>query len=404
MARLLFNTFFFLPSVAYAAAMALHGGSNVRRAGLAVSTITSWAPPATVTVTETVNPSDIISWITFGTQIVYPYTQTTTITSGCVSYTHLYPPTLTPTATKTSPSVSQTTVTATRTTSVTVTETRTDRPTTTRYSVTFDTISETAGRTEYSTKCTNTMVRSFYVPTIYTRTQTQASVYTRTSRTEVCMVDSTRLATIPGVTQTREPYVPDWERFSGTVTVFTSHEPSASYEYVTVTADTAVSTEIICNNPRVYETQTYYTYTSTVGTTTIYASQTGCTAASTSAPPVQTPASSSTTASPSIPLVDREGVNDYYGDNTNFPVKAREEGEQEQQQTSSLVPPRTPASVYTTMYTTAILVNDTAVVSYTATAIVDVYTQTFTTISMVGATVTTTATKYSTVCSLPTSR
>lgn len=398
MVRLLFNIFF-LPSAAYAAAMALQGG-NVRRANLAVSTITSWAPPATVTVTETVNPLDPTSWVTFGTVIVYPYTQTTTMTSGCVSYTHVYPPAPTPTTTKTSPSVSQTTVTATRTTSVTVTETRTDRPTTTRYSLTFYTISETAGRTEYSTKCTNTVVRSFYVPTTYTMTQTEASVYTRTSRTEVCMEDSTRLVSIPGVTQTLEPYVPDWERFPGTITVYTSHEPSYSYEYVTVTADTAVSTEIICNNPSTYEISTYYTYTSTVGTTTIYASQTGCPAASSSALHVQT---SATTAAPSRPLVDREGVNDYNGnadadiDADINPVEAREE------QASSL-PPRTPARVYTTTYTTAILVNGTAVESHTATAVVDVYTRTLTTIAMVGATVTTTETKYATVCSLPTPR
>jgi hypothetical protein len=399
MFKLVFRIILFFGLVIYAAASPLQ--LDIRRESDFTTTVTTWAAPNTVTV----NPSDPTVWRPVYTRTIWPFTTTVVITSGCVTYTGIYPPedpTGLSTTKPASTSTSLTTATITVTTRSTVTETRTDRPITTKYSVTTPTVSKLTGRTDYSTKCTNTLVRSFYVPTIHTYTYTTASVYTRIFKTEVCMTSVTRWATIPGVTLTYEPYTADWDRFT-TGTIVTTPEPLWSSTQVTVTTDTAIETEVVCDNPGTRTTSTYYTVTMTPSTSTVYRQRADCSSSS-----IQPPA-----ATPTAPPV-LAGRGSLHEDAQEGRVKTMIVAEPvlvvrqgSYLQDSGVKLPRqappviTPVEVQTITYTTAVLLNGT-VTTLTGTAVVDVYTRTFTTIAMVGHTVTATATIYSSVCSVPT--
>jgi hypothetical protein len=159
-------------------------------------------------------------------------------------------------------------------------------------------------------------------------------------------------------------------------TIVTVSEPTAGTTWVTISTDVWVTTSIICNNPTTRRTSTYYTFT-----TTMYKQPTGCGSSSDSAAtPTATP-----TPSPMLLRWENAAVKDVQ----HGPGNVRRQAD-------------SPVETRTVLYSTTGMLTNGTIATLTWTGIVETYTQTFTTVYMVGATVTATATRHVSGCSVST--
>ncbi|KAH6640168.1 hypothetical protein F5144DRAFT_87564 [Chaetomium tenue] len=366
-----------LYSFAWLATLASAAGSPSPAAGIEQRALTTATVVEWTTTTATVNPSDPTVWVTLATTWTWPSTTTTTKTTGCVTVSYIYPPEdPTPTPSTTSGDATTTTVLRTVTSKTTVTETRTDVPLTTRYSGTVAMVSMTTDLTEYSTKCTNTAVLSFYIGATYTSTYTQAPTRTRITETEVCMATTTRWLPQTSVTLLPSFTTPYWDPdYYTDGTIVTVTEPLSRTSYVTVTTDAVTSTSVICDNPSTVITSTYFTITRTGATTTVQ--PTSCDSAS---EPPTTP-----TETPAAPAgLRRRDIRLNHAGVAGGDVRRRAEE---------------PVGTRTVLFTTTGVLTNGTTATVTLTGIAETYTQTLTTIVMVGKTISATATKYLSECS-----
>ncbi|KAK0636835.1 hypothetical protein B0T17DRAFT_91326 [Bombardia bombarda] len=310
-------------------------------------TVTTWAPAATATV----NPLDITITKPAGwTSTVQPPYATSTITSGCVGYSYIYPPS--------GHSTGVVTTTVTRQSTVTVTDTNRPIQTSVSYSTAYVTVT-TPLVTLLSYYCTNTLVLSYYTDADSTYTWSQFNGgYTFV--TEVCLTSVTRSTTIPGVTVPTTVPLNDWDYFGSTTlyTKATRYQTDATSEFP------GVGTATVCNNPspRVNFTVHVTRYTTTQ---TVFTQRTdqGC-------------STSTRAVTPRAEL-----------------LAARQDA-----------PSATPIEVLTVIYTTVLVLDNTAQ-TLTGTAVVDVYTKSFPQTWPVYITTTASgaSTYTSSVCKLPTS-
>ena len=263
------------------------------------------------------------------------------------------------------------------TSKTTITETRTDVPLTTRYSATVATVSMTTDLTEYTTKCTNTAVLSFHLATPYTSTYTQAATRTRVTKTEVCMTTITRWLPLTSVTFLPPYTTPYWNPdYYTNGTIVTVNEPLTRTSYVTISTDAVTSTSVICDNPSTVITSTYFTITRTAATTTVQPTE--CDSISESpTTPTEPPTASGTLRRRDVRL---RGTEQHAGRDI------RRQAEE-------------PVGTRTVIFTTTGVLTNGTTATVTQTAIVETYTQTLTTIVMVGKTISATATKYLSECS-----
>lgn len=365
------------------------------------STSTVWAPQLTVTIH--LNPSDSIVWRTQPAQTVYLSTTIASVPSACLTHEYVYPPE-DPTAT---PSSVEPVVTITRTTTLSsqaTTLTLNDRTTpVTRPSLVFPTVT-LAERTITQTKCTDTLIHSYFIAATHTSTYTKAGQYTWTSPTEVCKTSVTRWPPVPRVTLAakrwtlvpRDPASPQFDKR----TLVTTREPLTRTVVKTFTTDIVTITSIVCDNPSVNVVSTYYTMTLTASTSTEFRQRSDCSSSAlpTAPPPeptshlvsgARTQAEATRALDASVPVA-RRGSRGRRARNAAGKVRRQDETQ----------PTRTPVESHTITRITTANVNGT-MATLTLTGVVETYIQTFTTIQMVGHTVTATATSYVSVCSIP---
>jgi hypothetical protein len=234
----------------------------------------------------------------------------------------------------------------------------------------------TTDLTEYATKCTNTAVRSYYLATPYTSTYTQAATRTRVTATEVCMTTITRWLPITSVTFLPPYTTPYWDPdYYTNGTIVTVTQPLTRTSYVTVSTDAVTSTSVICDNPSTVITSTYFTITRTATTTTVQS--TGCDSISESPTTLtEAPATSAALRWRDVRLRDAQHARS----------DIRRQAEE-------------PVGRQTVIFTTTGVLTNGTTATVTQTAIVETYTQTFTTVVMVGETITATATRYLSECS-----
>ncbi|KAI6380851.1 hypothetical protein MCOR25_001520 [Pyricularia grisea] len=218
---------------------------------LEVTTIT--AAPATVTK----NPLDSTRWVEYpgATWTEYPFTTSSTRTSGCVTYSTFYP------SGREVVTITNTIIVTVRST---VTETDTNVPATTALSFTQRTVTAATGTTRWSTLCTNTLVESFYVSS--TRTTVvwpSATAFEAATSTEVCVKTSTVSSWADGPMPTTEPYTPAIERFTGKETVISVKQATTADATSVVPDATSTRWSVVCNNPTTVVQQTWYTATVT---------------------------------------------------------------------------------------------------------------------------------------------
>jgi hypothetical protein len=226
-------------------------------------------------------------------------------------------------------------------------------------------------------------VLSFDVTTTETSIRVRAGDHTTVTNTEVCMASTVRWLPGPDVTfvRTRTMAWYDEGHFtSGQGTILTFTTPTAQTSWVTISTDLLVATSVVCNNPRTVITQTYYTVTKTLATTTVHRPRTDCSSSSTT--PTTTPAVESTMLRRRREAAPK-GVQHVHGNvrkqaETGIPVGSR-----------------------TVMHTTTGLLSNGTIATIIRTGFWESFTSTFTTIAMVGETITTTATSYVSDCSVP---
>ncbi|KAL5872711.1 hypothetical protein ACKVWC_008337 [Pyricularia oryzae] len=216
-----------------------------------VTTVT--AAPATVTK----NPLDSTSWVEYPGAVwtEYPFTTSSTSTSGCVSYSTLYP---------SGREVVTMTNTITVTVQSTVTETDANVPATTALSFTQRTVTAATGTTRWSTLCTNTLVESFYVSS--TRTTVvwpSATAFEAATRTEVCVKTGGVSSWADGPMPTAEPYVPAIDRFEGKETVVSVKQGTTADATSIVPDATSTRWSVVCDNPTTVVQEPWYTETVT---------------------------------------------------------------------------------------------------------------------------------------------
>ncbi|TLS24811.1 hypothetical protein PpBr36_08862 [Pyricularia pennisetigena] len=218
---------------------------------------TTTAAPATITK----NPLDSTSWIEYpgAAWTEYPFTTSSTLTSGCVTYSTLYP---------SGREVVTITNTITVTVQSTVTETNTNVPATTAVSFTQRTVKAATGTTKWSTLCTNTLVESLYVSS--TRTTVvwpSATAFEVATRTEVCVKTGKVSSWADGPMPTAEPYTPAIDRFKGEGTVVSVKQGTTVAVTSTVPDATSTKWSVVCDNPTTVVQEPWYTATVTPTTT-----------------------------------------------------------------------------------------------------------------------------------------
>lgn len=366
-----------LHGIAYAADAAASAANLGRRAVTTVYITTH------ITSTITKNPSDPTVWVTVNTITAWPFTTTSITTSDCINVRPIFLPPLSASESTTS------TVTRTITERTTITEVRTDIPTRTWHEATLATVSKPTGRTVHTITCTNTAVDSYYPTTTYTSTITRSNTRTTVSSTEVCLTSTTRWLAGPSVTFVRPSTTKEEDNlkslFTDGTTLITFPIPTAQTTWVITSTDTVVETTVICNNPTTRITETYFTLTRTVATETVYWPRTDCSSGSPTQP-TPTPTPAQRRKAPPRPPADRDAA--------GLPA-ARQRAEPKEESS------RTPVAAHTITVTSSGLLSNGSSATITRTGVVETHVQTFTTMTMVGATMTKTATRHVSVCSLP---
>lgn len=374
--------------------------AGIARAVTVTQTVTSWVAPRTQTIRH--HPCDVLLPGTIGTVIDWPFSTTSTVTAGCVTQSAVYPAEVSPEPT--------TTVTVTVKRSSTVYETRFDRPGSpvTRPSNYIVTKVESTGRTLTSTKCTNTFVVSYYSTTPRTVTKTVSRTYTWATLSSKCMTTTTRWSTIPGVSfpysysaqpTTRTTAWLDPVRFSDT-TILTRSAPMSRTVTETFSTDTMTYTTEICDNPSEQTIQIYFTRTIYVSTSEIFSLRTNCPTTTSSSKPLTTSTSlctaTYTTTTPS-PLGSASPSSIVLIGPAASELAALS---LDKRQMPTGLPVRTPIETHPVTVTTTGVFNGTTA-TFTRTGVAETYLLTFTTVQMMGSTVTGTDTVVRWVCEIP---